>query len=115
MVCDRRPLMSTTKPTPQASCSWAGSYRPAAAGRFGGTGLKSVVVIAYLRWSGSGSAPVKNRGEVLMPQPEAEVKCNINIRAISKRDIWAGGAERREGQGAGHVRPTHVEDHGSGA
>src|SRR5438094_714882 len=25
---DLRPLMSTTKPTPHASCSWAGSYRP---------------------------------------------------------------------------------------
>src|SRR5262245_45866135 len=29
---DLRPLMSTTNPTPQASCSWAGSYRPCAAG-----------------------------------------------------------------------------------
>ena len=26
--CDLRPLMSTTKPTPQASCSNGGSYRP---------------------------------------------------------------------------------------
>src|SRR5579885_1924980 len=32
MACDFRPLMCTTKPTPQASCSNAGSYRPRAAG-----------------------------------------------------------------------------------
>ncbi len=25
IVCERRPLMSTTNPTPQASCSWLGS------------------------------------------------------------------------------------------
>ena len=25
IACERRPLMSTTKPTPQASCSYAGS------------------------------------------------------------------------------------------
>src|SRR2546428_2790527 len=32
IVCDRRPLMSTTKPTPQASCSQRGSYSPWAGG-----------------------------------------------------------------------------------
>jgi len=32
IVWDFRPLMSTTKPTPQASCSWEGSYRPCLGG-----------------------------------------------------------------------------------
>jgi hypothetical protein len=32
-----------------------------------------------------------------MPQPEAEVKCNINIRGISKRDGWAGGRKAEKG------------------
>src|SRR5574337_1866229 len=32
IVWDLRPLISTTKPTPQASCSYAGSYRPCRVG-----------------------------------------------------------------------------------
>src|SRR5918994_4067228 len=33
MRWDLRPLMSTTKPTPQASCSNAGSYKPCLGGK----------------------------------------------------------------------------------
>ena len=83
-ACDLRPLMSTTKPTPQASCSCAGSYKPAAGGgasRFWGKpgsgpsakGARSRVAMAGERPRG------KSRGDLFMPQTKSEVKCNINI------------------------------------
>src|SRR5690349_21313086 len=38
ILCDLRPLISTTNPTPQASCSNAGSYKPCL---LGGPSLKA--------------------------------------------------------------------------
>src|SRR6267378_7102502 len=39
MVCDLRPLMFATKPTPQASCSFSGRYSPCGSKPMGKVGF----------------------------------------------------------------------------
>src|SRR5438067_4049279 len=89
--------MSTTKPTPHASRSSPGSYKPVADGgscRFSeirgaspsSKGVRSRVAIAL------GAPQRGNREELFMHQPDAEVKCNLYIHTISKRHVLAGRA-----------------------
>src|SRR3954463_15880808 len=52
MVCDFLPLMLATKPTPQASCSFTGWYRPWASGKF----MAELTNIQLLRCSDNGLA-----------------------------------------------------------
>src|SRR5678809_808495 len=52
MVCDFLPLMLATKPTPQASCSFTGWYRPWGSGKL----MAELTNIQLLRCSDNGLA-----------------------------------------------------------
>src|SRR5262245_5583167 len=75
MVCDFFPLMLATKPTPQASCSLAGWYRPWAGGRpsgsertRGGKFMAELTNIHLLRRSDNGLA------DMLIVHPAAQAR-----------------------------------------
>ena len=85
MACDLRPFMSTTKPTPQASCSCCGSYKPGGRRWSRDTRIRMRVASSdmarFPEEPASAEAPAEG---IFITQKKSEVKYNHHILRISE-------------------------------